>query len=96
MIVVNVDRGEPYDVYGGRSRPGEKPNPIANPHHIGIHGTRAEVIEAFEKHARLKMRTDPAFVELLRSLKGKRVGCHCTPRPCHLDVLKRLVEELTS
>jgi hypothetical protein len=31
----------------------------------------------------------------LPGLRGKRLGCFCKPRPCHGDVLLRLIGELS-
>ncbi len=81
--VVNV-RNEGHDVYIGRgSRWG-------NPFKIGIDGNRMEVIEKYKKYIRSVFTGHLDLSEL----KGKRLGCHCAPLPCHGDVLKKLVDEM--
>lgn len=71
-----------------------RPSPLGNPFHIGIHGTRDEVCDLFEKYAKMKMREDPKYRELVRSLKGKRLGCCCKPKRCHGDTLARLASKV--
>lgn len=75
---------EPHDVYIGR------PSKWGNPFRIGRDGTRQEVIEKYEvwiTHRRLRYD--------LPELRGKVVGCHCAPLPCHGDVLVRLANKKT-
>lgn len=79
--VVNCKR-EPYDVYIGR------PSVWGNPYHIGIDGTRREVIAKYEDW----IKTRPELLARLPELKGKALGCFCSPLPCHGDVLARLAE----
>lgn len=75
---------QPYDVYIGR------PSKWGNPYIIGVHGDREEVIQKYEKH----VRTSPILMRALPELQGKVLGCWCPPRPCHGDVLLKLLEEL--
>ncbi len=60
-----------------------------NPYHIGIHGTRGEVIEAYEVHVR--GRAD--LMAALPELAGKVLGCHCAPKRCHGEILLKLLKE---
>lgn len=50
-----------------------------NPFHIGIHGTRAQVIERFEREILPDLD--------VRYLRGKDLVCFCAPRACHADLL---------
>lgn len=84
MRVVHYKR-EPYDVYIGR------PGPWGNPYVIGQHGTREEVIAMYETY----VRGNSELMARLPELRGKVLGCWCAPKPCHGDVLIRLVEEAT-
>lgn len=79
---------KPYDVYIGRrnSRYGLAESKWRNPFKIGKDGTRAEVIELYEKYVLNK----PELRESLGELKGKVLGCWCAPEACHGDVLVRL------
>ena len=81
--VVNV-RNEKCDVYIGR---GSK---WGNPFHIGKDGDRSEVIKKYTNYI-LKQ---PELLKALPKLKGKTLGCYCAPKPCHGDVLVRLLELL--
>jgi len=73
---------EPYDVYIGR------PSKWGNPFHIGIDGTREEVIEKFRNW----IITQPKLLKDLHEIKGKTLGCWCKPKVCHGDVLVELIE----
>ena len=80
--VVHCKR-EKYDVYIGR------PSPWGNPFVIGRDGTREQVIQKYEQW----LLTQPALLAALPELKGKVLGCWCSPKPCHGDVLVRLANQ---
>lgn len=61
-----------------------------NPFKIGEHGTREEVIEAFEAYALAMLKRKADWLDPLR---GKDLVCWCAPEPCHADVLLRLANE---
>ena len=77
--VVHCKR-EQYDVYIGR------PSQWGNPFVIGKDGTRAQVIKKYEQW----IQTQPALLAALPELKGKVLGCWCSPNACHGDVLVKL------
>ena len=83
--VVHCKR-EPFDVYIGR------PSKWGNPFTIGQDGSRAGVIERYRGWL-----YQPAQRELLESvvkeLRGKTLGCWCSPKPCHGDVLLEIANE---
>ena len=58
-----------------------------NPFVIGRDGSRAEVIEKYRAWLRREIRAGRVPLEDLAVLKGKRLACHCDPRPCHGHVL---------
>jgi hypothetical protein len=90
--VVHVKK-EPFDVYIGRAYAAHpKDSPLANPFKIGTHGSRREVIERYREYAR----TNPAILALLDSLRGKVLGCWCSPEACHGDVLVEMIEGKTT
>ena len=72
-----------YDVYIGR---GSK---WGNPFVIGVDGTRAEVIEKYESW----IKGQPELLAALPELKNKILGCYCSPRRCHGEVLLKLLRE---
>lgn len=51
--------------------------------------TRAKAIECYEAW----IKTQPHLMAALPELKGKVLGCWCSPLPCHGDVLARLANE---
>lgn len=77
-----VHRDEPHDVYIGR------PSEWGNPFHIGLDGNRAEVIEKYRKYLVHR----PEIADKVGRLRGKRLGCWCSPAPCHGDVLAGLAD----
>ena len=78
--VVNKYR-DPYDVYIGR---GSK---WGNPFRIGIDGTREDVIKQYEDW----IQTQPQLLNSLEELRGKTLGCFCSPQACHGDILVELL-----
>jgi len=83
--VVNV-RNESCDKYGGRG------SILGNPYVIGRDGTREEVIERYREWFYFLLR-DADFISLLKTYKGKKLGCFCSPLPCHLEVVKAWLDE---
>lgn len=84
--VVNIDKGENFDVYIGR---GSK---WGNPYAIGFDGDREEVIQKY------KYDFEKGFLKFTKEdvleLKGKTLGCHCKPAACHGDVLAEYLNSL--
>lgn len=77
--VVHCKR-EPFNVYIGR------PSKWGNPFEIGRDGTREEVVAKYESW----LLTQPSLLASLSELCGEDLGCWCSPKPCHGDVLVRL------
>jgi hypothetical protein len=80
--VVHCKR-EPFDVYIGR------PGPWGNPFVIGRDGDRAEAIRKYEQW----LMEQPQLLARLGQLRGKVLGCWCSPLPCHGDVLAQLADK---
>jgi hypothetical protein len=91
MKVVHCKK-EKYDVYIGR------PSIWGNPYtHINDKKTAAQFIvssreEAIEKYEDY-LRNNKELLELLPTLKDKILGCWCSPKPCHGDILIKLYNE---
>jgi hypothetical protein len=67
----------------------DRRTPWGNPFLIGEDGDRETVIRRYAEHL-------PRRAELVRdiaTLRGKALGCHCSPLACHADVLARLANE---
>lgn len=80
--VCNKDRHEEFEVYIGRG------SIWGNPYRIGPGvGDRRAAIEMYRKHFYEIILNDPAKRRAVLALKGKRLGCHCKPDPCHGDVI---------
>ena len=79
MKVVHCKKS-PYDIYIGR------PSKWGNPFEIGKDGTRKEVIEKYAAW----IKTQPDLLKELHELRGKILGCWCSPSTCHGDVLTKM------
>ena len=79
---------EPYDVYIGRG------SIWGNPFTVQEHG-RDICIQMYEQYIRERLSNEPALVQELLTLKGKTLGCFCKPKPCHGDILVKLIQELS-
>jgi hypothetical protein len=89
--VVNLRRDPLGDtVYVGRANPrrGLAGSAFANPYRVDVDGTRADVIEKYRRW----LLDQPALLDRLHELRGRRLACWCSPAACHADVLAELVD----
>ena len=75
-MVVHCKKSK-FDVYIGR------PSKWGNPFTIGRDGTRMEVIAKYK----LWIQTQLHLLKALPELRGKVLGCWCSPKACHGDIL---------
>ena len=85
MRVVHCKKDK-FDVYIGR------PSKWGNPFIIGRDGDRNEVVRKYETY----IRANQNLMNSLHELKDKILGCYCSPKACHGDVLIKLVEEMSN
>lgn len=71
-----------------------RPGPLGNPYPVGAVWSRAEAISLHMHYARERMKRDPEWAALVRSLKGRTLVCICAPLPCHGDNYLVLCEEV--
>lgn len=72
-----------FDVYIGR------PSKWGNPFCIGRDGTREDVIAKFRDY----LCTFPELIAYAKlELRGKVLGCWCSPLACHGDVLANVAD----
>lgn len=93
-------RKAPFDVYIGRDNPmlGLRDVGFSNPFSHKANSsaeirvaTRQEAIERYETW----VLTQPELLERIRrELKGKILGCWCSPLACHGEVLARIANDL--
>ena len=74
---------EEFDIYIGRG------SIWGNPFPINEHQDRDTVVKKYETY--IRSRAD--LLAQLHTLKGKRLGCYCSPQACHGDVLVKLIKE---
>jgi len=80
MKVVHCKK-EYYDVYIGR------PSKWGNPFTIGKDGTREEVVRKYRSYIMNK----PDLLKDIHKLKDCILGCWCSPKACHGDVIIDLI-----
>lgn len=83
--LLNIRHGK-ADVYIGRG------SPFGNPYVLGIDGDRNEVIRLYRIYFYDKIMRDSKFRLDVEALRGKKLGCHCHPMPCHGDVIVEYLE----
>lgn len=89
--VVNIHHKVPYDIYIGRPGKGQT-SKWGNPFVIGVDGTREEVIEKYKQYLMDSYQAGKFTREDFLALDGKILGCFCSPKPCHGDILVEAVE----
>lgn len=75
--VVNLHHKVPYDVYIGRPGRGQD-GPFGNPYTVKDHGSNA--IPLFKRYLEGRTAADPGFREQVQFLRGKILGCFCSPK----------------
>ncbi len=101
MITTVVHIKDDFDVYIGRPVRGRFQGSIwGNPYRIGqnVDGhklTRAQAIAAFETLMRHRLAGPNGdwWRLQLEALRGQRLGCWCHPKPCHGQILVKLLDE---
>jgi len=81
--VVNCQYDD-FDVYIGR------PTKWGNPFIIGKDGNRKEVINKYRDWI---MKNDKLLIDV-KELKGKTLGCWCSPKECHGEILAKLADAI--
>ena len=72
-----------FDIYIGR------PSKWGNPYEIGKDGDRQQVIDKFRNYI-----LNSELLYDIMELDGKILGCWCSPKACHGDVLVEIIEEI--
>lgn len=81
---------EKYDVYIGR--PSKWGNPFSHKDDTKAKfktATREEAVASFRTY----LLTNPDLLAALPELRGKTLGCWCSPQACHGDVLLELANK---
>ena len=89
--VVNLKKGEKFDVYIGRG------SVFGNRFVIGRDGNRSEVIEKYRVWLWGEVKRGGEVVKRIEELRGnERLGCFCGEGKCHGDVIVRCWKWLKS
>jgi hypothetical protein len=73
-----------FDIYIGR------PSIWGNPFVIGKDGTREDVVRKFREY----ILSNKILMDKIWELKGKTLGCFCSPESCHGDVLSEIANNI--
>ncbi len=83
--VVNIYK-EPYDQYCGRAGKGQD-GYFGNPFALASEADRGSVLQRYKEYFYKRLAEDPEFKRRIHELKGKRLGCFCSPKACHSDII---------
>lgn len=81
-VLVNRHKGE-FDIYIGRGTIWGNPHPIDPGQGI----SRQISVEMYREHLYQCLEDGRITINDILSLSGKRIGCSCSPLPCHGDVI---------
>ncbi len=90
-IVTNIKKHK-YDVYIGRAGKG-RDGYFGNPHPIGFckickrKHDREDCLKEYKRYFWERINSDNEFLERVRNLEGKILGCFCKPENCHGDII---------
>jgi len=94
--VVNLKK-EKYDVYIGRG------SIFGNPYtHLPLKGTKAtvqvktrcEAVEKYRVYFYDRIENDTEFLDEVLRLKDKVLGCYCSPKECHGDIITEFLNKI--
>lgn len=89
----NVYIGRAHVVFiDGKRHPAED-SPWANPYKIDSKHSRDKVLKKYKKYIKEKLES-PLVVQEFLKLRGKKLGCWCSPEPCHGDILIEILDEM--
>lgn len=80
MVSVNIK----YDQYDIRI---DRKTKWGNPFYMKAEKDRDEVVENFKVYLWESIKSGKISLEELAELHDKKLGCHCSPKACHGDVL---------
>ena len=84
-----------YNLDKSKVTPIDRRSIFGNPFKIGgEYVSREEVIDAYKEWFYTYKDIDLSFERAVKDLKGKILGCWCTPLPCHGDVIIKYLEDL--
>ena len=84
-----------YNLDRSKVVPIDRRSVIGNPFRIGESGwDRDAVIRLYRKWFYKRIEEMPSFKKKILALKGKTLGCWCSPLPCHGDVIIEYLEGL--
>jgi hypothetical protein len=101
--VVNLRRGESYDIYAGR--PGPLGNPIIPGHQcpvcLNIHKSSGSTVPCFAIHFQDRIDNDADYRTLVVAGRGKRLACFCRPKEgfrgrllCHVQIIAGWLDDV--
>lgn len=92
-IVVNVDHQHHITNYAREKSllvMVDRSSKFGNVFILGDDGKRDEVIEKYGKHY---LANKTKLMKQIQKLKGLALGCHCSPKRCHGDIIARIAND---
>lgn len=89
--IVNI-RTDDYDMYIGRRGHG-KDGYFGNPFYLSNESERAKILLQYKQYFYHRIKNDAEFKLRISELKDKILGCFCSPKPCHGDIIAKYLDE---
>ena len=83
-----------YNLDTSKVTPIDRRSIFGNPFKIGPGCTREQCIEKYRVWFQDKLCGELGSAAKVRTLKGKILGCWCTPLPCHGDIIIKYLKGL--
>lgn len=83
-----------YNLDKSKVIPIDRRSMFGNPYIIYKKGDRSTVILMYKNYFYKRIKKDKEFKKAVENLRGKTLGCWCTPLPCHGDVIIEYLEGL--
>ena len=79
------------NVYIGRKTDDFEESKWANPYPLTHPNKRKKVVAQFEQY----IRNSSTLLKDITELKGKNLGCWCSPKLCHGNIVQKILQEIT-
>lgn len=67
--------------------------PTKTPRHLDMGGVKTRVVNMRYQDYDVRIANQPDLLKELPTLRGKKLGCWCSPDSCHGDVLVEIIDK---
>ncbi len=95
MVETKLINYRTYNLDRSKIIPIDRRSKVGNPFRIGESGwDRDDVIRLYRKWFYERIESMSSFKKSILALKGRTLGCWCTPLPCHGNIIIEYLEGL--